>query len=390
MKYWRGYITAAIFVAITWALQEFARTHTVLIDMLYPYVTRLVQTSLAQWSAGLDVCLWQVLAVLLGVAFLASIVVMIIIKWNFFQWLGWVLTCASLLFMLHTGLYGLNTYAGSLADDIRLTQTDYTVTELVEATRYFRDQANELALQIPRDAQGNPDYPDFEVLAEAAGDGYTSLAKEQSYSVFAGSTVPVKKLGWADMYSAMGINGMTMPLTGEAAVNPQIPDVALPFTMCHEMAHRMCIALENDANLAAFLACRSNDDLCFQYSGNFMAYLYCINALDAVGTSTATAAASELRAGINDSFRADLKGYNDHYAKAMDDTASQLASDINNTYITASGDDRGVLAYGDVCQLLVSWHIQEIYLPAHQEDIPQFDPLDKDQVDLSDILEGRK
>ncbi len=390
MKYWRGYITAAIFVFITWALQEFARTHTALIDMLYPYVTRLIQTSLAQWSGGLEVCLWQVIAVLLGVAFLASIVVMIIIKWNFFQWLGWVLTSASLVFLLHTGIYGLNTYAGSLADDIRLTQTDYTVTELVEATRYFRDQANALALQIPRDAQGAPDYPAFETLADAAGDGYRSLAKEQSYSVFAGSTVPVKKLGWADMYSAMGINGMTMPLTGEAAVNPQIPDVALPFTMCHEMAHRMCIALESDANLAAFLACRSNDDLCFQYSGNFMAYLYCINALDAVGTSTSTTAAAELRQGINSQFQGDLKRYNDHYAQAMDENASQLASDINNTYISASGDDRGILAYGDVCQLLVSWHIQEIYIPAHQEDIPQFDPLDKDQVDLSDILEGRK
>ena len=36
-------------------------------------------------------------------------------------------------------------------------------------------------------------------------------------------------------------------------------------------------------------------------------------------------------------------------------------------------------------QLLVSWYIQEIYLPAHKEEIPQFDPLDKNQVDLSGL-----
>ena len=62
------------------------------------------------------------------------------------------------------------------------------------------------------------------------------------YPIFAGCQLPVKKLDWADMYTSMGITGYTFGITGEACVNPQIPDVLLPFTMCHEMAHRMCIA----------------------------------------------------------------------------------------------------------------------------------------------------
>ena len=36
------------------------------------------------------------------------------------------------------------------------------------------------------------------------------------------------------------------------------------------------------------------------------------------------------------------------------------------------------------CDLLTSWHIQEVVLPALMEEEEQFDPLDKDQVDLSD------
>ena len=385
MKYWRGYLTAAIFAAITWALQLFADSHRSLIDMIYPYITRLIQTFLAGWCAGVDFCLWQVIAMLLAVLLLASIVVMIVLRWNFFQWMGWVLAGASLLVCLHTGVYGLNSYAGPLTDDIRLTETDYTVTELTDATNYYLEQANRLAAEVKRDANGDPVFPTFEEMAAAAGEGFDYLVMEKSLSVFAGSLLPVKKLGWSEMYTSMGITGMTMPLTGEAAVNPEIPVISIPFTMCHEMAHRMCIAYESDANLAAYLACIHNTDVHFQYSAYFMAFQYCYIALSNVGTSTANAAVAQIRNNISDLFRHDYNSYFETLAESQNEAASNLANTVNDAYIKGSGDDRGVESYGDVCDLLVSWYIQEIYLPAHKEEIPQFDPLDKDQVDLSGL-----
>ena len=47
------------------------------------------------------------------------------------------------------------------------------------------------------------------------------------------------------------------------------------------------------------------------------------------------------------------------------------------------GDESGTKSYDEVYDLLVSWYIQEIYLPAHKEEEQSFDPLDKNQVDLS-------
>ena len=388
MKYWRGYIAAAIFAAIAWAVSEFARTHTVVVDMVYPYLTRLIQTTLAEWSAGVDFCLWQLLVVVLVVAVLASIVVMIVLRWNVVQWLGWVLAGASCLWMLHTGVYGLNNYAGPLAEDIRLNVTEYTVTELVEATTYFRDQANKLATQVPRKAGGKADYPTFEELAEMAGEGFDNLVYEKSYSVFAGSTLPVKKLDWVDMYSSMGISGVSMALTGEAAVNPDIPVVSMPFTMCHEMAHRMCIAAERDANLTGYLACINHPDPVFQYSGYFMAFRYCYNALASVKTSTSEKAAREIYAGICDAMKKDLADYSEFWNAHRKEKATNVATSVNDTYIKVSGDESGTKSYGEVCDLLVSWHIQEIYLPAHREEEIVFDPTDKNQVDLSETPSG--
>lgn len=387
MKYLRGFLVAALCGALTWALSSFAAAHGALVDMIYPYATRLIQTYLAQWSSGVSYCLWQLLALVLGIVVLASIVAMIALRWNFFQWLGWVLAGCSFIFMLHTGIYGLNQYAGSLSEDIRLSEYDFTVTELADATRYYLQHANELSEEVPRTSDGTLDYPEFSQLAQMAADGFDTLTYEKYYAVFSGSTVPVKELGWADMYTSMGITGVTMALTGEAAVNPQTPVVALPFVMCHEMCHRTCIANERDANMGAYLACNANSNPIFQYSGYFMAFRYCYNALASVGTTTAESAVKDIYGQIGDTLMADLQDYRTFFDTHQSSTATKVGDTVNDTYLKVSGSENGISSYSEVSDVLVNWYIQEIYLPEHQEEVNVFDPTDRTQVDLTEDSE---
>ncbi len=389
MKYWRGYVVAAIFGIITIVLMQMGQRFSTLVDMVYPYVIRTLQNMLAQWSGGVDFLLWQLVAALLIVLGLASVVLMIMLKWNPVQWFGWVLACCSGIFMFHTLLFGLNYYAGPITDDIRLEMVEYNLEELTEAAEYYRDQANALASQVGRDGDGNVQFQEFKALANQAGDGFHELTYNHSYPIFAGSTLPVKELGWADMYTSMGITGITMGLTGEAAVNPQIPDVCLPFTMAHEMSHRMCIATERDANFAAFLACQANESVEFRYSGYFMAYRYCYSALAGNGGEAASAAAARVRKGESELLSRDMKYYNDFFNKNRDASAARVASAANDTYLKTSGDSAGVASYGQVSDLLVCWHIQQIVLPSITEEVKPFDPYDESQVDLEGLVNAK-
>ena len=380
MKYWRGYLAAFIFAVITWALMQFGQSFTTLVDMIYPYVIRTLQNMLAQWSSGVDFVVWQTAVMALVIIGLASAVLMIVLKWNPVQWFGWVLAAASCLYMLHTLVFGLNYFAGPLADDIRLEVGAYNVDELTEAAEYYRDKANELATQVNRDASGNVDFADFDTLAQQTGDGFHTLTYEYSYPIFAGETIPVKKLGWTSWFNKQGITGITIGLTGEACVNPDIPEILLPFSMSHEMAHRMCIYTEEDANFAAFLAGHVNESIEYQYSAYFMAYRYCYTALVTANTPEASAAAARVNKGVCDKLYLDMQSYNKFFSNV-----GGSGSAVTNV----STDENGFTSYGKVTDLLVSWHIQQIVLPSITVVEDPFDPYDPNQVDLSGIVNAK-
>ena len=366
MKYWRGYLVAAIALACALGLRQFAETHTVLVDMIYPYVTRMVQDFLADWSAAVPFNVWQVALLALGVLVLASIVLMIIFKWNPIQWFGWITAVAALFVLLHTGIYGLNNFAGPLSDDIRLKDADtkYSFSELERAAVYYRDEANKLAAKVNRDSNGDPRYPAFQTLAQQAGTGFEALTFDDHTPVFAGSTVPVKELGWSDFFTSKGIASFSVPITGEFAVNPQIPGFYQPFVMCHEMAHRMCIAIDADADMAAFLACKANPSVEFQYAAYLKAYRNCYAAIQSVASNSTTEILQRLQAGETAMLKRDLETYRAFFG--------QYADSMENSGFT---------------DLLVVWHIQEIILPQQiVEEEKVFDPKDPNDVDLSGIV----
>lgn len=383
MKYWRGYLAAAIFAAITIGLGQIASRFTSLVDMVFPYLSRTMQNFLAEWSGALSINLWQLAIVLAIVALLATIVLMLVLKWNFVQWLGWVLAVFSLVGLLNTGVYGLNDYAGPLADDLRLDVSEFSVADLEEATIYFRDKANELALQVTRDDEMNLVFDDFDSLSQQAGSGFETLVYDQYYSVFAGTTQPVKKLDWANMYTSIGVTAVFVPITGEASVNPQIPAIALPFTMCREMARRMSISAEDDASFAAILSCMVNENPQFQYSAYFMAYRYCIEALVLSGTDDGAAAAARIKTDVNTYLYYDLRTYDKFFSSKVDMDSVNFADSLNSKL---SLGDKLADSYSDGQEgcLLTNWYVQEFVLPyLDQEDVTGFDPMDENQVDVS-------
>lgn len=366
MRNLRGYFTAGIFAGLTWLLVKLAQQYHGLLYSFYPFMSRTVMDFMAETTAKFSGCLWQSLILVFAAILVVTIGVMIFTKYNFFRWLGWVLASVSIVGFLFMGVYGLGYYGNPLADSLLLDVNDYSRAELIEAAEYYQAEANALAIRVPRQGE-DLKSKEFETLANKAPEGYKTLTLQ--FSAFGGTQVPVKALGWADMYRKMGIAGITIGLTGEAAVDPEGFPAALPFHICHEMAHRKAIVMENDANFAAFLACDANKDIQFRYSGYFMAYIYCRNALYEVDAS----AAAKLQAKENSQLAHDLAAYS-AYLKQFEGKTQEQATKINDSYLKSVGQTDGISSYGRVSDLLVNWYLSHWDPDLEVEEDPLFDP----------------
>ena len=181
----------------------------------------------------------------------------------------------------------------------------------------------------------------------------------------------------------MGISGFTCFLTGEAAVNPQIPAVSQPFTICREMARRLCVAHEDAANFSAYLACEVSESREFRYSGYFMAFRYCYNTLYSVDP----AAATRIMSGCVNELVWDLDYYNHFFTSNEDPSAVNMANTVSSAYLKISGEDDGTTFRSSVSDYLVNWYLDQYAEPEEVEQ--KFDPFDENQVDLSGIVNAK-
>lgn len=347
LKTIRRLITSAVLAGLTIVLVLAARLLSGVFFSWYRPISRRLLAAVSGATSLFPFPVWEVLLVLLIVWFVYSLVHSIC-RGRIVSWLTGLLEGAVLLVFLFVALWGVNHFAPSIDRELSLPVREYSEQELQEAARYYRDMAGSLAQQMPRDAEGNAVFPEFSELAEQAGAGYEKLAEQ--YALFDGSTKPVKKLMSSALFARMGLTGIFVCYTGESCVSAKTHPVALPFTMCHELGHRMAIAGEDEANFAAFLACLENSSTAFRYSAYYSAYIYCHNALFAVNPSAAEA----IYEGAADALKRDVSDETAHYKK-YEGSLQNVATTVNDGYLKAF-DESGVQSYGEVADLLLAWY----------------------------------
>lgn len=319
----------------------------------YPDFSRGIIAVLAKISSVVPVALCEIFGALLILWFFYSLI-RSICKLKVLRWCAGLLLAVSLAVCAFVGIWGLNYYAPSMTERLDLPQEQYTVKELKEAAIYYRDMANAAAGQVERNEDGSFRSADFEELSEAAGEGYVLLAED--YACFDGSTVPVKRLLISPIMGKIGMTGGFICLTGESCVSDSTYPISLPYTMCHEIGHRMAFAREDEANFAAFLACISNERADFQYSAYYNAFLYCYNALYKADQP----AAKEVWSGVSELLASDMGRASAHYESIRSETASKITDQVYDGYLKTFSVEEGVQSYGEVADLLLIWYFERV------------------------------
>ena len=344
MRIVRRFVFAVAFLVATVLLIRAAKQHGDFLFMFYPGILREVETFLSELTAKLDYVLWERLALICLIWAVITLLLDIILQENLLRWVSGVAAFLALLLCLFVGMSGLNRYAPSVAESMRLeNRTDYSADELRKAAIYYRNGANEAAEKVGRGPDGQFRAAGFEALGEELGSGMKNMIRT-SY-VFGGSTAAPKKLNHFKRYS----DGPSVYccLTGECCIDPAVEDSAMPFLMSFEAARRMSIFRDGDAAFVAILACIASDSKDYNYSGYFMAYRLCMQALSELDPAEADTVAE----GESEALRADLAS-----AKYLPEHAVSGAWIDRVEKLDKKERGREMPEVPDAAALLVIWH----------------------------------
>lgn len=344
---------SGVCLVITTILVLFAKYTKDLFFHFYPDLSRKLLGWLSALNSAIPVALWELILVgilLWGLyTFLRSLQ-----PFRLHIWFSGVLLTLSVGVLIFVALWGLNYFAPSMESRMGLKERQYTTDELKEATAYYRDMANEWAPEVKRDERGAMVNYDFYDLAERSAEGFQVLGEE--FSCLNGCNDGVKPLLFSKFFAMTGTTGMFIAFTGESTVSTETYPAAVPFTMCHEIGHRMAFAREDEANFAGFLACIENDAPEFRYSGYYMAFIYCYNALYKVDAG----AAESMWYGADEYLAADCNASAKHYEERKSDTLSAVTDVVYDNYLQSFDVESGVQSYGEVADLLLAWYFERI------------------------------
>ncbi|REE24824.1 uncharacterized protein DUF3810 [Winogradskyella pacifica] len=246
-------------------------------------------------------------------------------------------------------LWAFNYYRQPLYKSLNL-EADYTTEQLVSFTEQLIQKSNALQFQLTKNDTLKVEIPytKSEILTKVT-DGYQTLSEVYPHLEYHPKSI--KKSIYSLPLTYMGFSGYLNPFTNEAQVNGLISTYKFPTTACHEAAHQLGYAAENEANFIGSLAAIHNDDVYFKYSGYTFALRYCLGELFKRDPELYDTVILTVNTGI-------LKNYQDvrEFWDAYENPIEPIFEKTFDNFLKANNQSAGMKSYSYVVALLVNYY----------------------------------
>lgn len=267
---------------------------------------------------------------------------------------GWfkllVLTAnVSILYVCFYWFWGFNYFREPLAKNLGIQQSKYSTEQLTEVSKEIVKSLNAVHLSISKNDTLKIENPySQKAMYRMAIDSYKNLSKEHPQFEYQFASIKSSLMSLIQTYN--GTSGYLNPFTGEAQVNDMIPKTGYPTTVCHEMAHQIGFAAENEANFIGYLAALSHDDLYFKYAANRMAFGYLISELRKHDREIYKEVLQSVNKGVLKDFRASSEFWSQY-----ENPIEPLVKKGYNSYLKANKQSKGIQSYNYVVDLIISY-----------------------------------
>ena len=242
--------------------------------------------------------------------------------------------------------WGLNYSRRGIASQLHFTTTKYDSADLKNIVCLLILKVNETRKQL---TDHPPGFLTNEEIFDRARDCYTSCGKIYPFLRYRPSSIKSSIFSWAGNY--VGFTGYYNPFTGEAQVNTTVPRFLIPYTACHEIAHQLGYAKENEANFVGYLAIASSNDTLFQYSAYLDLFEYAIREMFFKDPFFAFAAQTELLPEV----RSDIRVWR-QFVSRHKSIARPIANWAYAKFLLANHQPKGLDTYNEVIADLIAFY----------------------------------
>jgi hypothetical protein len=257
-----------------------------------------------------------------------------------------IIIIALSVYIIFNILWGINYNREGIAYQLKLNGKQFTAVELKSLDSILLQKVNEskLALIHSNDTLRNTK----EIFAES-NDAYKIVSAKFPFLNYKVNSVKSSMWGWVGNY--FGFTGYYDPFTGEAQVNTTVPYFLQPYTTCHEMAHQLGYAKEDEANFVGYLAASASTDTLFHYSVYLDIFLATNRNLFNVDSVAARAFGKQLLPQV----KADLKAWRVFIMKHQN-PAEPIVQWLYGKYLERNNQPSGILTYDEVTALLIEYY----------------------------------
>jgi Protein of unknown function (DUF3810) len=250
----------------------------------------------------------------------------------------------SILYGFYMLTWGLAYYRKPIAEINHLNIENVDFEEIKLLAEKLIVLTNEKRSQISNTQARSENIEQYFGIAKDGYDNISEKIPELSYKK------PSLKIGFnKTILSYLSTGGIYSFPSGEANINANNTAFEAPFTICHEMAHQLGFASEEEANYISFLACTNNPKPIFQYSAYAEALNYTLSNIYRQDTTLYLKMKSKVDTNVLNDFafaRAKWKNYQIPIIRSVSSTFYDL-------FLKSNNQDEGIKSYGLVVELLV-------------------------------------
>ena len=222
--------------------------------------------------------------------------------------------------------------------------------------QYFEQYIGQLNQHFDRAKNAGWVEPSYTVLIEELEGSFDQL--EAAYTFPASLRLyDVKPSLYSRIYALVGVRGYFGPFTGESMYNMYALPFETPAIKAHELAHRIGITSEAEANLIGYLLTTKSNNAFMQFSGYFSVLPYLLG--DARGHFDQ----EQYQKYIRRIDRSIIKLYEvrrEHWNRLYSPQLGKYQEKLYNHYLQSNNIQAGTRDYSGVVKLLLSLELQKI------------------------------